>query len=315
MAEVWEIAELKAAPGEKVQGMVKLAGVEREIPLVLIHGLEKGPQTVIFGGVHGCEYSSIDAAIQLAQILSPHEVRGRVAVIPVVNIEAYAARSIYINPVDKKNLNRYFPGQAAGTETERLADQLTQQVLRNCDYFIDLHGGDMNESLVPFILYAETADTSLNEKACTFAKAFGIRYIVSSDTAGSAYETAASFGKVAVLAEAGQQGILDPAMASLLVNGSLNAMRSVGALAGEVLEPAGLVELKDFIWTRSEYFGTWYPLVSVGDEVAPGQKTGEVRDLMGNLLQEVFAEISGTVLFCVTSLAINDGDPLFAVGR
>ncbi|HUX46669.1 MAG TPA: succinylglutamate desuccinylase/aspartoacylase family protein [Desulfosporosinus sp.] len=315
MAEVWEMAGLKAAPGEKVQGMVKLTGVEQEIPLVLIHGREKGPQTMIFGGVHGCEYSSIDAAIQLAQVLKPQDVRGRVAVIPVVNIEAYAARSIYVHPVDKKNLNRNFPGKATGTETERLAYQLTQQVLRDCDYLIDLHGGDMNESLVPFILYYTTADLGLNERAQLFAKAFGIHYIVSSGTVGSAYAAAASSGKVAVLAEAGQQGILDPAMASLLVSGSLNALRSVGVLPGAVIEQTGLIELKDFIWTRSNYFGTWYPLISVGDEVKPGQKTGEVRDLMGNVLQEVFTELAGTVLFCVTSLAINSGEPLFAVGR
>jgi len=315
MSLVWELAGLKAAPGEKARGMVKLPGVEREIPLVLINGAATGPQTVIFGGVHGCEYSSIDAAIQLSQKLQPAEVRGRVAVIPVVNIEAYAARSIYINPVDGKNLNRFFPGQEAGTATERLAYQLTGLVLRNCDYFIDLHGGDMNEALVPFILYAATADAELNEKARLFASAFGIRYIVSSDTTGSAYETAANLGKVAVLAEAGQQGIYDPAMAALLVNGSLNALRSVGVLAGAAVEHAGLVELQDFIWTRSEHFGTWYPLVRVGDEVQPGQKAGEVRDLLGNLLQEVFVEIQGTVLFSVTSLAINAGDPLFAVGR
>ncbi|MHB1654702.1 MAG: succinylglutamate desuccinylase/aspartoacylase family protein [Desulfitobacteriaceae bacterium] len=315
MVEVWEVAGLKAARGEKVQGMVRLSGIEREIPLVLIHGLDEGPQTVILGGVHGCEYTSIDAAIQLTQKLSPQDVRGCVAVIPVANVEAYAARSIYVHPVDKKNLNRMFPGQEHGTETERLAFQLTQQVLRNCDYLIDLHGGDMNESLVPFILYYATADPGLNERAQLFAKAFGIRYIVSSGTVGSVYAAAASSGKVAVLAEAGQQGILDPVMASLLVNGSLNALRSVGVLPGEVIEQAGLIELKDFIWTRSNYFGTWYPLISVGDEVKPGQKTGEVRDLMGNVLQEVFTEISGTVLFCVTSLAINSGDPLFAVGR
>jgi predicted deacylase len=315
MAEVWEVGALKAAPGEKVQGMVKLPGVEREVPLVLVHGLEEGAQTVILGGIHGCEYSSIDAAIQLGQVLKPQDVRGRVAVIPVVNVEAYAARSIYIHPVDRKNLNRNFPGHAAGTETERLAYQVTQQVLRDCDYLIDLHGGDMNESLVPFILYHATSDPGLNEGAHLFAKAFGISYIVSSKTPGSAYAAAAAFGKVAVLAEAGQQGILDPAMASLLVNGSLNALRSVGVLPGEVIEQVGSIELKDFIWARSDHFGAWYPSIRVGDEVKPGQKAGEIRDLLGNMLQEVFAEISGTVLFCVTSLAINPGDPLFAVGR
>ena len=314
MTGTWEVSGLKAAPGQTAQGMVKLEGVKQEIPLVLIHGLKEGPLTVILGGIHGCEYTSIDAAIQLSQVLKNQEVRGRLAIIPVVAVEAYAARSIYVHPVDKKNLNRNFPGKQTGTETERLAHQINQAVLLDCDYLIDLHGGDMNESLVPFIIYSNTSDKHLNEKTYLFAKAFGLRYIVGSDTVGSTYAFAANAGKVAVLAEAGQQGILDPAMATLLVKGSINALRSIGVLPGEVMKYSDQVDVKDFVWTRSDHFGAWYPAIIVGDEVKPGQKAGEIRDFMGNTLQEVYSDISGTVLFCVTSLAINSGDPLFAIG-
>ena len=314
MADLWEVAGLKVARGEKARAMVRLPGVEREMPLVLVHGVDDGPQTLITGGIHGCEYTSIHAAIQLAKTIEPPGLRGRLAVIPVVNVEAYAARSIYVHPGDKRSLNRVFPGREDGSPSERLAFQLTKNFLAHCDYLIDLHGGDMNESLVPFILYHPTADRDLNGRTARFARAFGIRYLVADRTPGSAYETVATAGKTAVLAEAGQQGILDTAMARLLVDGTLNALRSVGTIPGGVVRQEESMELREMVWTRSAHFGTWYPRVGVGEQVVPGQEMGELRDLLGNHLQTVCTEIAGPVLFCVTSLAINPGDPLFAVG-
>src|SRR5208283_5965556 len=148
------------------------------------------------------------------------------------------------------------------------------------DYLIDLHGGDMNEALVPFILYSLTPDKALNGKAQQFAKAFGIHYIVGSDTVGSTYSIAASRGKIAVLPEAGQQGVLDPAGSTLLVDGTLNALRSVGAISGEPIVHPDLKVLDKFIWTRSEHFGAWYPNVRVGDVVTVGQKAGVITDLL-----------------------------------
>ena len=314
MPGVWNVSGISVAPGATAQGMVQWPGVAPEVPLVLVNGAKDGPLTVILGGIHGCEYTSIDAAIQLSQALKKQDVCGRVAIVPVVAIEAYAARSVYVHPVDKKNLNRTMPGKADGSETERLAYNLFQALLKDCDTVIDLHGGDMNEALVPFIIYSKTPDQALNQKALGLAKAFGIRYIVGSDTVGSTYSVAAASGKLAVLAEAGQQGILDPAGATLLVDGTLNALRWLGVIPGAVVEHPGLKHVDNFLWTRSGHFGAWYPQFQVGDDVVAGQKMGELRDLFGQVLQEVFADATGPVLFSVTSLAINAGDPLFAIG-
>ena len=314
MASEWTVSGISAAAGTASRGLARWPGVAPEVPLVLVNGAEDGPLTVILGGIHGCEYTSIDAAIQLARILAGEPVRGRVAIVPVVALEAYAARSIYVHPVDRKNLNRSFPGRADGSESERLAHQLFQNLLKDCDTVIDLHGGDMNEALVPFIIYSRTPDPALNRRALDLARAFGIRYIVASDTVGSTSSVAAAAGKLAVLAEAGQQGILDPAGATLLVDGTLNALRSLGVIPGAVREHPGLEHVERFLWTRSDHFGCWYPLYQVGDRVVAGQKMGELRDLFGEVLQEVRADAAGPVLFCVTSLAINAGDPLFAIG-
>ena len=104
-------------------------------------------------GVHGAEYASIAAALDLGQSLEPNDLRGQVIVVPVMNSPAFRARSIYVSPLDGKNLNRVFPGQALGTASEQIADWVFSNVIRQAEYYVDLHGGDLIEALVPFTIF------------------------------------------------------------------------------------------------------------------------------------------------------------------
>ena len=45
-----------------------------------------------------------------------------------------------------------------------------------------------------------------------------------------------------------------------------------------------------------------------------GQALGEVQDAFGVVSRAISAPIGGVVLFLVTSLAMNEGDPLLAIG-
>jgi hypothetical protein len=58
--------------------------------------------------------------------------------------------------------------------------------------------------------------------------------------------------------------------------------------------------------------GFWHVAVRPGDTVRAGQPLGEVQDPFGVVLQAVTAPADGTVLFIVSSLAMNAGDPLLA---
>jgi predicted deacylase len=52
----------------------------------------------------------------------------------------------------------------------------------------------------------------------------------------------------------------------------------------------------------------------VNDRVKAGQNLGVIKDYEGRVLQTGVSPADGVVLFLVTSLAINQGDPLMAVG-
>ncbi len=312
----FQVGPLSAAPGEKLFGTVDfpVQGDSCQLPLWLIHGSEPGPTLVVTGGVHGAEYASIAAALELGRSLSPAGLRGRVIVVPVVNQPGFAGRSIYVCPLDGKNPNRVFPGDAAGSCSEQMADWVFRNVIAQADFYVDLHGGDLIEALVPFTIFFRSGDARLDARSLEMAKVFGIPFLVASESPGSTISAAARAGIPAILTESGGQGIWTPQHVADHTSGLHRLMRHLKMLAGPAPEPTPCTLLERFLWQRSEHEGFWYPEVSVGETVQPNQQLGQIKDYEGNTLQTAQSPEHGTVLFIVTSLAIHPNDPLFAVG-
>lgn len=293
---------------------MSLAQVPVEMPLFLVNGARPGPRLTVTAGVHGAEYASIEAALRLGRTLDPATLSGQVVIAPIVNPLAFSARSIYVTPVDGKNLNRQFPGRAGGTFSQALAHWLYESLLRPSDAYIDLHGGDLVEALEPFSIIASTGDDAVDRASLDLANAFGIHYVLRGETPGSTYQAAARAGVPAVLAEAGGQGIWAEENVNLLANGVRRVMHHLGMVSTQPEAPQEApVLLKRWSWLRAEHDGLFYPRVQVGQQVTEGQDLGAVTDVFGDPMQPVTAPISGVVLFLVTSLAMNQGDPLLAI--
>jgi predicted deacylase len=311
-----EVGPLSAARGEKVFGAVEFAvqGAPYKLPMWLINGDEEGPTLVVTGGVHGSEYASIAAALNLGQSLDTKGLRGRVIVVPVVNMPGFAARSIYICPLDGKNPNRVFPGDANGTGSEQLADWVFRNVISQADYYVDMHGGDMIEELVPFTIFFRSGNEQVDALSLEIAKVFGIHYLVPSVNPGSTIAAASSAGIPAILTESGAQGIWTPEQVADHTNGLQRLMLHLKMIEGVVPEPKPFTLVDAFHWLRSEHEGFWYPRVSMGVAVEAGQEIGCIKDWEGKILQTALSPVEGIVLFIVSSLAIHENDPLFAVG-
>ena len=311
-----EVGQLSAGRGEKSYGVVEfpVQGQPYKLPMWLINGSEAGPTLVVTGGVHGSEYASVAAALDLGRTLDPKGLRGRVIVVPVVNLPGFAARSIYVCPLDGKNPNRVFPGDAGGTGTEQMADWVFRNVISQADYYVDLHGGDLIEALVPFTIFFRSGNEQVDAVSLEMAKVFGIHYLVSSVNPGSTIAAASNAGIPGILTESGGQGIWTAEQVADHTNGLERLMRHLKMIAGSAPEPVACTLLEHFLWLRSEHEGFWYPEVAVGETVRAGQVVGHVKDWEGNVLQAGTSPDKGTVLFIVSSLAIHENDPLFAVG-
>ena len=98
-----------------------------EIPIVVINN-GTGPTVLFTGGVHGDEYEGPIAVSELARTLDPARVQGRIIMMPAVNIPA-VLNDTRLSPVDNRDMNRCFPGNAKGTFSEMLAHYLDAVIL------------------------------------------------------------------------------------------------------------------------------------------------------------------------------------------
>ncbi|MGI8747399.1 MAG: succinylglutamate desuccinylase/aspartoacylase family protein [Deinococcus sp.] len=282
-------------------------GAEVQIEGRIIRGARPGPTLLVTAGVHGAEYASIEAAVRV-MATDPGELAGTLIVLPIVNPPAYRARSSYINPIDGKNLNRSFPGRPDGSYAERLAHWLTTTFIRRADAFLDLHGGDLVEALEPFSIAPAGDEASL-----ALGRAFGLPHLTVSEGQVMSIAAARGHGVPAIIAEAGGQGQWPETAVTPLVEGVRRVLGHLGMLGGPP-EPLPVQFHAALAWMSAPETGLWYPAVTVGEEVRAGQRVGVIRDVFGATLAEMQAPAGGTVLFAVTSLAMNAGDPLCGIG-
>jgi predicted deacylase len=315
MSDTLTVGPLAAERGQKVRGWAPVPGTQIRLPLTLVHGARPGKTLLVTGGIHGGEYPGIEAAIQLARALDPAAMSGSAIIVSIASPSAFQARMQYRVPEDGLNLNRQFPGRASGTVSQRLAACLMSVLVPSADAWVDLHGGDIHEDLLPFTIYSAGAAPEVRDESARLAAAYGIGYLVESDSVrGATYGAAAAAGIPCILTEAGGVGQLDPVAVAVHSRGLRNVLRALEILPGaaESAEPAIL--LRTFQVVTSEHTGCWYASVQIGETVAEGQPIGELRDYFGDTLAHVAAPIGGVVLYRVTSLAVDQGDPLVGIG-
>jgi uncharacterized protein len=311
------VGPIVAAPGTRATAIVSVdlgAGQSVDVPLLVINGPEPGPRVGVTAGIHGAEYVSIAALRRVVLGLDPAKVRGSIVAVLTANPAAFQKRSIYVDPIDGVNLNRVFPGKADGGATERLAHWITDTVIAGSDVYVDMHCGDMNEALVSFTGIEDIGDPEVDRRTRALAEAYGLRYMVIGPSPGMTTGAAASLGISAVLGEVGGQGRWPEADVDLHAAGFQRLLKAAGLIEDAPASPAFETEvLGNEAWMRASASGYWHPAVEVGARVRAGDPLGEVQDAFGLALERPVAPISGVVIFLVTSLAMNAGDPLLAV--
>src|SRR6476620_2140339 len=153
VAQDFRVGTAAAARGATARGAIEVpAGTDAalSIPVAVVNGARPGPVLAIVSGAHGTEYASIIAVERLIQQLDAKAISGTVILVPLVNVPSFEQKIAHVNPVDGKSMNRFYPGKPDGTQTERASYLITKQVVERCDYLVDLHGGDIDESLRPY---------------------------------------------------------------------------------------------------------------------------------------------------------------------
>ena len=293
------------------------AGVDAgtQIPITTIRGARPGPALALIAGNHGYEYPPI-LALQKIRI-EEARLSGTVTMVHVANMPSFLGRTVYFSPVDGKNLNRCYPGKKDGTISERIAWAIATEVIDRADYVLDLHCGDGNEWLRPYVYQTVTGKAELDGAIARLALAFGIDHIVvdrnrPSDPEQSVYcsTTAITRGKPAMTVESGYLGSCDGESVERIVAGIFGVLRELKMAErgpDPVREPVYLEPLADL---KSPETGILYAHVARDQTVAKGTVVATITDFFGKPLAEVRAPIDGVVLYVVTTPPITKGQPV-----
>src|SRR5947209_3081406 len=346
------LGELKQGTAQR--HMIKLPGAaladDEPRPVISITGAKPGPVLFVNAGVHGGEYPAIEAVIRLGKILDPQTIAGTVILMPVLNLPAFRSRTPFVCPIDNVNPNRVFPGDADGSYSKQMTHALINEFVIHADAYVDLHGGDIPEALVPFVI-CRSGEDEVSNKSKEMAVAFGLRYVltvskpVQPSKGQSSYAAAAEKGIPSILAEAGGVGQLQLDQVELLVNGVKRVMQHLGMFGKSeirmsksetnsksemkktarnsvaVTPSSGLLApstepqvLSQFDWVYTKHAGMWYSKVAAGDQVKRGEQIGQIGDLFGDTLEEIVSPVNGVVLFLTINPSVLEKGLLMGIG-
>jgi predicted deacylase len=322
--KTFTVGSATAARGQKATGTIEVpAGSDAalNIPVAVVHGAKPGLVLALVAGSHGTEYTSIIALEKMIGLLNPAEISGTVIIVPLINIPSFEQKVPHVNPVDKKSMNRFYPGKMDGTQTDRASYLITKQVVEQCDHLIDLHGGDLDESLRPYSYWTKTGNEKQDQISREMVLAFGLDHIIISadrpkDPQASRYleNTATTRGKPSITAEAGHAGTVETDDLNALINGCLNVMRYLKMLPGPALMVEHPVWFEKVATLASEQTGIFYPSVKRGTYVEQGTKVGYVTDYLGNVTFEARAPVAGVVLYVCAVPSMTKGATIANVG-
>jgi predicted deacylase len=303
------------------------------VPLTVINGLRpppagaEVPSMAAFGGTHGNEWEGQVAVKRLCRQLDPHEICGRVILMPQLSQSACAANQ-RVSPLDHVNMNRAFPGNPRGTISSRIADFVKSRVFPRVRIVIDLHAGGREGGFALCTAFHPVADAAQFAEIRYAASLFDTPFILiysSQMASGLLTDEAEAEGKIAIGGEFGfgegvsRSGVLHA------YEGIRNVMKHYGMLAGEVakIDPLRgcaprLVDarnLEDYIpCPRS---GVWEPLIELGQEVEKDQVLGRLHDFSNHAGAplEIRAHRAGVMIMMCAGAVCPEGTTLFVIAH
>jgi predicted deacylase len=315
-----------AAPGTLVAGTLTIAPRAgdngADVPFSVIHGAKPGPVLALVAGTHGMEYVPIVALQRMRTAIDPATLAGTVIMVHVANMPSYLGRTIYYSPADGKNLNRVFPGKADGTLSERIAEAITREVIMRATHVVDIHCGDGNESLRPYVYWMTNGTPEVAEGSRRLALASGFDHIVidrgrPTDPAQSVYlsNTAILRGKPALTVESGYLAVTDEESVARIERAVAGWLRELGMRASGPPPVAAPIWIDRSEVLASAATGIFTATVARNDTVAAGTLIGRITDFHGRVLQEIKAPFGGIVLYVLGTPPISKGEPVAFIGQ
>lgn len=283
-------------------------GVPVSTPVLVVNGALPGPTLCMTAAVHGDELNGIEMVRRVMHDLEPLKVSGAVIGIPIVNVQGFRRGSRYLP--DRRDLNRYFPGNPNGSAAARIAYSFFNELVSNCDALIDLHTGSFERANLPQIR-ADLRDPDV----LTLTQGFGSMVILhSTPGVGTLRHAATQAGIPTVTLEAGGPSQLELKEVKLGVKGIETLINTLGMVRKSRLwgDPEPVYYRSS--WVRADNGGILLADVSLGGTVRKGDLLGTITDPMNNARTELRSPYSGRIIGMARNQVVMPGFAAFHVG-
>jgi N2-acetyl-L-2,4-diaminobutanoate deacetylase len=297
------------------------------IPVTVIVGPEAkdGRGLLATGSTHGDEYEGPVALKHLLREIKTDDVRGRIILIPVLDVPAFKAGRRE-TPDDGMNLNRAFPGDAKGGITSRIADFVNRLVFPHAHVVLDIHAGGEVARFPQLASFHAVADAKQEKEIEETARGFGTRFtmIYQNQTPGLLTSTAEAMGKITVGSELGWGRSLQVEGVAMAKRGVLAAAVRHGQLRGELPgahfqgDAQLLVDASDPASSLlSPVEGHFEPAVPLGGAVKKGDRLAWLHDFnrIDDAPVEVMAPHDGYVICQAWGAKVLQGQVITQVGK
>lgn len=285
-----------------------MSSLNTPVPVLVAHGEKPGDVLCMTAAVHGDELNGIEIVRRVLHDIDPTELTGTVIGMPIVNLDGFRRSSRYMS--DRRDLNRYFPGNPRGSYASRVAYSLFHDVILHCDYLIDIHTGSFKRTNVPQI----RGDLN-NPDILEFTRHFGGLGVLSHPGgAGTLRRSAADHGIPAITIEAGGPLILENDAVQDGVKGVKNALHNLGMYKSMRLWLMSQPVFYQSTWIRSTQGGILLSVVDLNETIEKGQLLGTVVDPITNTSSEIVSPYKGKVLGKAIDQVVSPGFATFHIG-
>jgi len=275
-----------------------------DLPVHVLRAPKRGPVLAVIAAIHGNEINGTGIIQELMYEQPLTLTAGTLVLVPVINAFGFEEQSRYLP--DRRDLNRSFPGSAAGSLAARVAHCVFTRIVRHADAVIDLHSAALGRVNFPNV----RADLS-NKQVRALANAFGCELVVNGKgPEGSLRREACKAGIPTIILEAGEPSKIEPSVLAIGVRGVRNVLVELGMIDGERQPPVYQTRVDRTAWVRSEVGGILRFHVAPGAIVERGQPIATSTKVFSRQRATLVSPVEGIVLGMTTLPVVKPGEPV-----
>jgi uncharacterized protein len=283
-------------------------GLPEETPVLVAHGKAPGPVLCLTAAVHGDELNGIEIVRELLYDLDANRLAGTIVGVPIVNLHGFRQGERYLP--DRRDLNRFFPGNPRGSFASRFAYSFFNSIVVHCDYLVDLHTGSFQRANLPQ-LRADLSDAGVQH----LTRGFGATVVLHGEgPSGTLRRAATDAGIPAVVVETGEPHRFEPDQVAHGVRALRSLLNHLGMTSHFSLWSEPQPTYYSSRWVRAEGHGILSSQVRLGQTVREGTVLGTITDPITSARRTIRSPYAGRVLGMAVNQNVRPGYAVYHIG-